>query len=193
MPGDHARSNALPARCQLPDLVGSTALSAKLDPEDLRSVIGRLSQRCHCRSRSPALGEDPTPANFAARREEGTSLCRLSRITRPCQIEGASGLPARPVLVPHPDQVAGAVRRPLWRGRRVSAVSRRRQYGMELSPSFLDGRGLPQVNRVIGLRFWLEAENHFVTTSAGICFDLLRECREKKPVQPSARRFGTQR
>src|SRR5215470_15606410 len=69
-----------------------------------------------------------------------------------------------------------------------------RQYGMERSPSFLDGRGLPQVNRVIGLRFWLEGENHFVTTSAGICFDLLRECREKKPVQPkSARRFGTQR
>ena len=58
-----------------------------------------------------------------------------------------------------------------------------RQYGMELSPSFLDRRGLPrlpQVNRVIGLRFWLEAENHFVTTSAGICFGLLRECREKK-------------
>jgi hypothetical protein len=40
VPGDHARSNALPARCQLPDLVGSTALSTKLDPEDLRSVIG---------------------------------------------------------------------------------------------------------------------------------------------------------
>ena len=29
-------------------------------------------KRCHCRSRLPALGEDPTPANLAARSEEGT-------------------------------------------------------------------------------------------------------------------------
>jgi hypothetical protein len=53
-----------------------------------------------------------------------------------------------------------------------------------LMQNFLDGRGLPQVNPVIGLRFWPEAENRFrsfervdYTSSAS------RKCREEKSVE----------
>jgi hypothetical protein len=69
-----------------------------------------------------------------------------------------------------------------------------RQYGMELLLSFLDGRGLPQVNRVIGLRFWLEAENHLRNYERGYMLGTpSRMSRGKRPVQPkSARRLGTQ-
>ena len=37
------------------DLVGSTALSARMDPEDLREVIRRLSEMCR-RDRAPGFG-----------------------------------------------------------------------------------------------------------------------------------------
>jgi hypothetical protein len=53
-----------------------------------------------------------------------------------------------------------------------------------LMRNFLDGRGLPQVNPVIGLRFWPEPENRFrsfervaYTSSAS------RKCREEKSVE----------
>ena len=57
MPRDEAERRHLTV--MFCDLVGSTALSARLDPEDLRSVIGALSQPASLRSSAGIMASSP--------------------------------------------------------------------------------------------------------------------------------------